>query len=337
MVSVSRSCTIWERRLGIMKKYNVPLALASTGDDDKLALARMIIDLMERNELYEPLECKGSFENLREDLRELNLLECFRIMGIDSLSEERLKRLDLDEENSLKNYDVALAIATTGNIEGARRVMEAVDPKKELTTSDFKSLEDYEFEKAREIQEIRDLHKRLFKLLRDKNLPHPETPREDKIYLEEIVTGWKRLGIERHPGYEKTSISEKMSLEDRKSFEKLQEKFIELGLIEKRWFNNTMRQELSSPTDYGGYGACLPSQLKFIDYVMCDLDNIAWIIEGKKKLNYEAIGQVLVYSDLFIEDNPIFSEVRKAIVCEETDPVLEATCKKYNIEILTFS
>lgn len=313
-----------------MKKYDIPLALASTGDDDKLALARMIIDLMERNELYEPLEYNGSFENLREDLRELNLVECFRTMGINSLSEERLKRLDIDEEISFKNYDVALALATTGNIEGARRVMEAVDPKKELTISDFKSLEDYDFIKAREIQETRDLHKRLFKLLRDKNLPHPETPREDKIYLEEIVTGWKRLSIERHPSIidTKTSISEKLSLEDRKSFEK----FLELGLIDKYWFNNIMREELS-----GGYGFWLPSKLKFIDYVMCDLDNIAWIIEGKKKLNYEAIGQVNVYSDLFTEDNPTFSEVRKAIACEETDPVLEATCKKYNIEILTFS
>ena len=48
----------------------------------------------------------------------------------------------------------------------------------------------------------------------------------------------------------------------------------------------------------------------------------------KKKLNCEAIGQVMVLSDLFIEDNSTFSEVRKAILCEETDLVLEAICKK---------
>ena len=44
--------------------------------------------------------------------------------------------------------------------------------------------------------------------------------------------------------------------------------------------------------------------------------------------------QVMVLSDLFTEDNPTFSEVRKAIVCEETDLVLEAICKKNGIEVL---
>jgi len=44
-----------------IKKYDVPLALASTKSIDKLALARMLIDMMELDELYEPLSYKGSF------------------------------------------------------------------------------------------------------------------------------------------------------------------------------------------------------------------------------------------------------------------------------------
>jgi len=308
-----------------MKKYDVPLALASTGYEGKIALARMIIDMMERKELYEPLEYEGTFVNLGE----LDDVVCFKVLGIDP--RERSERLE--DEFTLRNYDVALALATAGDIEGSRRVMEAVDPKKELDVSDFESLERYEREKAMEIRETRKLQDRLFKLLRYKNLPHPETPREDKTYLREIVVGWRRLGIECLPRYEKhaESLSEKLSGEVWRSFEKQ----MELGLVDRYWFNKMMRKELSKQKNYGGHGAWLPGKLKFIDYVVCDAGDVAWIIEGKKKLNYEAIGQVKVYSDLFTEDNPTFSEVRKAIVCEETEPVLEATCEKNNIEIIT--
>lgn len=294
-----------------MKKYDVPLALSTTGDTG-LSLARMIFDMMELDELYQPLEYEGTFE----DLRDLDEAECFRVLGIDPRSEERLERL-VEDEFTLKNYDVALALATAGKITEARRVMERVNPKKELEVSDFGPLEKDELEKAREIQEIRNLHDRLLKKLKERNLPHPETPREDKTYFREIVAGWKRLGIEW--GARATYVGH-----------------IDLELIEKKQFNKGIRKELSEQKTYGGYGALLPGLLKFIDYVVCEVgSNVAWIIEGKKKLNYKAIGQVIVLSDLFIEDNPTFSEVRKAIVCEETDPVLEATCKKNEIEVLT--
>lgn len=189
-----------------------------------------------------------------------------------------------------------------------------------------------ELEKAREIQETWKLHDRLFKKLKERNLPHPETPREDKTYFREIVAGWERLGIERHPEYEKRTerISKQLSGNARKSFRKL----VELGLIDRKWFNKMMRKGLSKRKAYGGYGALLPGQLKSIDYVVCDVGNVAWIIEGKGKLNYEAIGQVMVYSDLFVEDNPTFSEVKKGVACEETDRLLEATCKKNDIEVV---
>ena len=299
-----------------MRKYDVLLALAASGSDLKLSLARMIFDMMELDELYQPLEYNETFK----ELGRLDEVECYRVLGIYPLSEERLKNLEkelvLDEEDEgfirLKNYDVALAKATAGNIDEARRAIETANPKKILTISDFKT---------------KTLHDRLFRKLIERNLPDPETPREGKNYFREIVVGWKRLGIEPRE-YEKRAerASKGLSEEGRTLFEKQ----VKLGLIDRCWFNKIMRRKLSNI-----YGFLRPSQLKFIDCVVCDAKNVAWIIEGKEKLNYEAIGQVIVLSDLFIEDNQGFSEVKKAIACKETDPVLEATCKKNEIQVLT--
>ena len=77
------------------------------------------------------------------------------------------------------------------------------------------------------------------------------------------------------------------------------------------------------------------SSLKVIDYVcvvMHGREKIAWVIEGKKKLNYEAVGQVNVLSYLFSRDCSQFL-TRKAIVCEESDPLIEEYCKKFDIAV----
>ena len=118
-----------------MKKYDVALALAKTGSDSKLALARMLIDMLDLNELYERLDYEGMFG----DLKELNDEEFFDLLGLDP--KERMKRLEDIDVDDLKNYDVALALATAGNIEQARQVMELTNPKKVLDESDFKTLE----------------------------------------------------------------------------------------------------------------------------------------------------------------------------------------------------
>ncbi|MEA2075576.1 MAG: hypothetical protein U9O85_07575 [Euryarchaeota archaeon] len=280
-----------------MKKYDGALALASTRDEGKLALARMILDMMEVDELYEPLKFdNGTFE----DLKELDEARYFEILGIDY--EEREEKLE--EEFELKNYDVALALATAGKIAEARKAMEGVNPKKELAISNFERFEREELERALEIWETRDLHDRLFKWLKAKNLPQPELPREDKTYFREITVGWKKLGVRYRPG----------------------------SLIEKGYFNRILRRELSRPRPYG-YGALKPGLLKFVDYVAI-IGDIAWIIEGKKKLNPESIRQIMEYYDLFIEDNPIF-EVRKAIVCEEANLEHERTCRENKIEVFS--
>lgn len=119
-----------------MKKYDVALALAKTGNDSKLALARMLIDMMDLNELYERLDYGGMFG----ELKELNDEECFDLLGIDP--NERAERLEDIDADDLKNYDVVLALATAGNIEEARQVMELINPKKQLDVSDLKPIEE---------------------------------------------------------------------------------------------------------------------------------------------------------------------------------------------------
>ncbi|MEA2033305.1 MAG: hypothetical protein U9N41_06965 [Euryarchaeota archaeon] len=119
-----------------MKKYDVALALAKTGNDSKLALARTLIDMMDLNELYERLDYGGMFG----ELKELNDEECFDLLGIDP--NERAERLEDIDADDLKNYDVVLALATAGNIEEARQVMELINPKKQLDVSDLKPIEE---------------------------------------------------------------------------------------------------------------------------------------------------------------------------------------------------
>jgi len=95
----------------------------------------MLIDMLDLNELYERLDYEGMFG----DLKELNDEEFFDLLGLDP--KERMKRLEDIDVDDLKNYDVALALATAGNIEQARQVMELTNPKKVLDESDFKTLE----------------------------------------------------------------------------------------------------------------------------------------------------------------------------------------------------
>ena len=101
-----------------MKKYCVALILAKTGSTSKLALARVLIDMLDLKELYEPLSYSGTFEELEKlndvgyfDLLEINLKEGF----------EKLDGIDIVD---LKNYDVALALAAASNLSDAEQMME---------------------------------------------------------------------------------------------------------------------------------------------------------------------------------------------------------------------
>ncbi len=114
-----------------MKRYDVALALASTRSIDKLALARMLIDMMEMDELCEPLDYKGTFA----DLKKLKKEQCFDIIGMNP--EERIQKIEDEDTDELKNYDVALSLSSAGFLDDARKVMDQLNPKKPLDLSDF--------------------------------------------------------------------------------------------------------------------------------------------------------------------------------------------------------
>lgn len=106
-------------------------------------------------------------------------------------------------------------------------------------------------------------------------------------------------------------------------------KQVELSIIDRYTLDTIGKKELAIKRPVI---KLLP--LKYIDYV-CIIGNTAWVMEGKKKLNFEAVGLVNVLSYLFSEDYPQFS-IRKAIVCKESDSLTENYCKEFGIEIFLF-
>ncbi|MCD6572707.1 MAG: hypothetical protein J7K95_01260 [Thermoplasmata archaeon] len=276
-----------------MKKYDVALALAIDGDENRIAFARLLLDMMELNELREELKYDGSFNSLRN----MEESDYFKLMEIDP--RERIK--NIEEEFKLKNYDVALALASSGKIEDARKVMEKTNFKNDLNSLDFIPIEREVMKKAEEIKNINDLHNRLFAYLKEKNYPCPDIPQEEKSYYREVAVGWISLGIV--PPFAHVTREE---------------------------LNSWLRADLSRE-----YGFMRPSGLKYIDY-MCETPEEIWIIEGKSKLDFKAIGQVLTYSFLFSQDYPTQKPIRKAIVCEEIDHLLKNACEGNGIEVMAF-
>ena len=276
-----------------MKKYDVALALAIDGDENRIAFARLLLDMMELNELREELEYDGSFNSLRN----MEESDYFKLMEIDPRG--RIK--NIEEEFKLKNYDVALALASSGKIEDARKVMEKTNFKNDLNSLDFIPIEKEAMRKAEEIKNIDDLHNRLFAYLKEKNYPRPDIPQEEKSYYREVAVGWIALEM-RAP----------------------------LTYITKRELNRWLKADLSRE-----YGFMRPNGLKFIDYI-CETPDEIWIIEGKSGLNYTSIGQILTYSNLFSQDYSTQKPIRKAIVCEKIDYLLKNACKENGIEVIAF-
>lgn len=60
-----------------------------------------------------------------------------------------------------------------------------------------------------------------------------------------------------------------------------------------------------------------------------------WVIEIERTLNYEAIGQVIVYENLWKERNP-YRKVRKGIICFTASKDLLDVAKKENIEVFCY-
>lgn len=74
---------------------------------------------------------------------------------------------------------------------------------------------------------------------------------------------------------------------------------------------------------------------KKIDIVI-ECDNEIWLIEGKQRLSAHALGQILVYEHLYLE-NPKNKEKKKeiklGICCRYDDPLVTDVCRKYHVKV----
>ena len=164
----------------------------------------------------------------------------------------------------------------------------------------------------------------LFKKLIGKNLPEKDIPKDKKFWFREIAVGFIEAGINRE------DIKREYKPEFDERFEghlkRTYRKMCELNLVDGLWYQKIMKKIISDK-----YGAYVSNLIKFIDYLVLIEDRV-WIIEGKKEPNYEALGQVLIYEDLFSKDYPGF-EIKKGVICIEPSPLNEPTYKKLGISI----
>lgn len=65
---------------------------------------------------------------------------------------------------------------------------------------------------------------------------------------------------------------------------------------------------------------------------LCETEDKVWVIEAKKDLNNQVIGQVLVSEFLYLEDFPR-KNTKKAIVCKFGNEILETVCNEYGIKV----
>jgi len=74
---------------------------------------------------------------------------------------------------------------------------------------------------------------------------------------------------------------------------------------------------------------------KRIDLVF-EKENEIWLIEAKRRLNFEALGQVLTYKRLYQHEISPSKNIKLGIVCKETDVEVEEACKSERIEVFAF-
>ena len=81
----------------------------------------------------------------------------------------------------------------------------------------------------------------------------------------------------------------------------------------------------------------LLSKLRWIDAV-CLIKNTAWVLEVEKRLNEIALGQVLIYRNLFSEDFspedfPRLKHIKAGIVCMTSHDWIMDICKDYDVQV----
>ncbi|MFQ6061842.1 MAG: hypothetical protein ACE5J9_01525 [Methanosarcinales archaeon] len=75
----------------------------------------------------------------------------------------------------------------------------------------------------------------------------------------------------------------------------------------------------------------VPVNKKFID-IVCKTQSCDWILEVKKELNMESLGQVLVYKFMYSKENPE-KKVKAGIVCLKSDPDIYEVCTEYKVKV----
>jgi len=178
------------------------------------------------------------------------------------------------------------------------------------------------------------IHDKAFEMLVGNNLPEPNVERDRKVWLREISLGFKKLGI---------------NLEDVKKFAKNFPYSFNVPLLKPRKILNSNPDQIQMLREHGFvektlYENFLKKDLVFqkkdlrepfyVDLLVLfkDMPRV-WVIELKGKLNFEAVGQVLVYMDLLEEDYPELKEIYIGVACFETDDRIELTCKKLGIKV----
>ncbi len=170
------------------------------------------------------------------------------------------------------------------------------------------------------------MHWELFNWLKEQNLPENEIPRNEKEWFREIAVGFERLGMEKPDLSESYRRAAEEIIKD-ENVKRILRKQEGLGLLDFDLYKKIAQKEWS-----GNYGFFRPSLIQSIDYA-CIIGRRAWVLEGKEDTTHEAIGQVLVYKDLFKEEYPIFEHVKMGIVSKTPNPLNEPTCRKLGISI----
>jgi hypothetical protein len=111
------------------------------------------------------------------------------------------------------------------------------------------------------------------------------------------------------------------------------EHFISGGVIDG-WYEREVKvgsRIISMGSDVFRHGQAVFDWRRSIDLVYHTRDYV-WVIEAKRALNFEAIGQVIVYSTLYAEEHPT-KIIKRGIVCYSVDEELVRVCKKNGITV----
>ncbi len=108
--------------------------------------------------------------------------------------------------------------------------------------------------------------------------------------------------------------------------------------------NNLENYQLCNKSISNAFGSLVSDNLQYIDAVFINEDEV-WVIEIKsskdskefRKGCQKALGQILFYADLFLEDYPIAKIKRMMIICGRRDPfeLIDETYLKYGVEVIS--